>query len=51
MSDIATPTTVKTHLRPIDRDGLMKFAAAGKADPSRRGTNKCTPSSTASTAA
>ena len=35
-----TPTTVKTHLRPIDRDGLMKFAAAGKADPSRRGTNK-----------
>ncbi|SPE29317.1 OsmC-like protein [Burkholderiales bacterium] len=32
--------TVKTYLRPIDRDGLLKFAAAGKADPSRRGTNK-----------
>jgi uncharacterized OsmC-like protein len=33
-------TTVTAYLRPIDRDGLMKFAAAGKADPSRRGTNK-----------
>ena len=33
-------STVKTSLRPIDRDGLMKFAAAGKADPARRGTNK-----------
>ena len=32
--------TVKTYLRPIDRDGLLQFAAAGKADPSRRGTNK-----------
>jgi len=32
--------TVKTYLRPIDRDGLLKFSAAGKADPSRRGTNK-----------
>ena len=32
--------TVKTYLRPIDRDGLSKFAAAGKADPTRRGTNK-----------
>ncbi len=32
--------TVTAYLRPIDRDGLMKFAAAGKADPSRRGTNK-----------
>jgi uncharacterized OsmC-like protein len=40
MSTLAEPTTVKTHLRPIDRDGLMKFAAAGCADPSRRGTNK-----------
>lgn len=30
----------KPTLRPIDRDGLLKFAAAGKADPSRRGTNK-----------
>ena len=32
--------TVTAYLKPIDRDGLMKFAAAGKADPSRRGTNK-----------
>lgn len=36
----ATPQTVKTHLRPIDRDGLMKFAADGRANPARRGTNK-----------
>lgn len=35
-----TPTTVKTWLRPIDRDGLMKFAEMGRNDPSRRGTNK-----------
>ena len=43
MSAILEPTagqTVTAHLRPIDRDGLMKFAAAGRADPSRRGTNK-----------
>jgi len=40
LSTVLEPTTVKTTLRPIDRDGLMKFAAAGKADPSRRGTNK-----------
>ncbi len=33
-------TTVTAYLNPIDRDGLLKFAAAGKADPSRRGTNK-----------
>jgi uncharacterized OsmC-like protein len=36
----AAPQTVKTYLRPIDRDGLAKFAAAGRADPARRGTNK-----------
>ncbi len=40
MTTLAEPTTVKAYLRPIDRDGLMKFAAAGRADPSRRGTNK-----------
>ncbi len=34
------PATVKTQLRPIDRDGLMKFADAGRKDPTRRGTNK-----------
>jgi uncharacterized OsmC-like protein len=33
-------TTVTAYLNPIDRDGLLKFAAAGKADPSRKGTNK-----------
>ncbi|MGV8893913.1 MAG: OsmC family protein [Burkholderiaceae bacterium] len=32
--------TVKTYLRPIDRDGLAKFAAGGKENPERRGTNK-----------
>ena len=40
MSAVLEPTTVTAYLRPIDRDGLMKFAAAGRADPSRRGTNK-----------
>lgn len=40
MSAILEPTTVKTCLRPIDRDGLMNFAAAGRANPERRGTNK-----------
>jgi uncharacterized OsmC-like protein len=40
LSTLAEPTTVKTHLRPIDREGLLKFAAAGRADPTRRGTNK-----------
>jgi uncharacterized OsmC-like protein len=40
MSEILEPTTVKAHLRPIDRDGLMKFAAAGRDNPARRGTNK-----------
>lgn len=33
-------TTVKTFLRPIDRDGLMAFAEQGRKDPARRGTNK-----------
>ncbi len=32
-------TTTKTYLRPIDRDGLAKFAEAGRANPARRGTN------------
>ncbi len=36
----ATPTSVKTHLRPIDRDGLLKFAASGLENPERKGTNK-----------
>lgn len=33
-------STTKTYLRPIDREGLLKFAEAGRADSSRRGTNK-----------
>lgn len=40
MSATLEPTTVKTTLRPIDRDGLMAFAAAGRENPARRGTNK-----------
>lgn len=33
-------TTTKTALRPIDREGLLKFAAAGRENPERKGTNK-----------
>lgn len=36
----AEPTTVRTTLRPIDRDGLAAFAAKGRANPASRGTNK-----------
>ncbi len=36
----SAPTTVKTYLRPIDRDGLMAFADKGRANPASRGTNK-----------
>ncbi|NHN89539.1 OsmC family protein [Acetobacter conturbans] len=32
--------TVSAHLRPIDRDGLLNFADAGRSNPDRRGTNK-----------
>ena len=35
-----TATTVRTYLRPIDRDGLARFAEAGCANPAKRGTNK-----------
>ena len=35
-----TTTTVKTTLRPIDRDGLMAFAEKGRNNPASRGTNK-----------
>jgi uncharacterized OsmC-like protein len=31
--------TIKTYLRPIDRDGLLAFAERGRANPDRRGTN------------
>lgn len=37
---LATPTTVKTSLRPIDREGLMAFAEKGRNNPGSRGTNK-----------
>jgi len=33
-------TTVKTSLRPIDREGLMAFAEKGRNNPGSRGTNK-----------
>jgi len=33
-------TTVKTSLRPIDRDGLLAFAEKGRNNPASRGTNK-----------
>ena len=32
--------TIQTFLRPIDREGLLKFAAGGRENPERRGTNK-----------
>lgn len=40
MSAVLEPTTVKTYLRPIDRDGLLAFAAKGRANPNVRSTNK-----------
>jgi uncharacterized OsmC-like protein len=36
----AEKTTVKTYLRPIDRDGLLGFADKGRNNPNNRGTNK-----------
>lgn len=35
-----TTTTETTYLRPIDREGLLKFAQSGRENPERRGTNK-----------
>src|SRR5205814_2329518 len=40
MSDLSQPLTIRSHLRPIDRDGLMAFAEAGRNNPAKRGTNK-----------
>lgn len=34
------PTTVKSYLRPIDRNGLMAFADKGRNNPASRGTNR-----------
>ncbi len=43
IAETASPATVKAHLRPIDRDGLMTFAEKGRNNPASRGTNKvCT---------
>lgn len=36
----ASQSTIKTHLRPIDREGLLAFAEKGRNNPSSRGTNK-----------
>jgi len=36
----AAPQTVKTCIKPIDRDGLMAFADKGRANPGARGTMK-----------
>lgn len=33
-------TTIRTWLRPIDRDGLLAFAEKGRHNPQSRGTNK-----------
>lgn len=32
--------TVKAHLRPIDRDGLLAFADKGRVNPDAHGTNR-----------
>lgn len=39
-SPSTSPSTVKTYLRPIDRNGLMAFAEKGRNNPASRGTNK-----------
>lgn len=40
MTASPAPKTVTAHLRPIDADGLAKFAEKGRGNPSARGTNK-----------
>jgi len=40
MTTATAPQTVSSHLRPIDRDGLMAFAEKGRNNPGTRGTNK-----------
>jgi uncharacterized OsmC-like protein len=39
MSADSKQTSVQSYLRPIDRDGLMAFAAKGRNNPASRGTN------------
>ncbi|MBC8740325.1 OsmC family protein [Paraburkholderia sp. UCT31] len=36
---VATPQTISTYLRPIDRDGLVAFAEKGRNNPGSRGKN------------
>lgn len=36
----ASQSTLKTYLRPIDREGLLAFAEKGRNNPTSRGTNK-----------
>ncbi|MFT6654357.1 OsmC family protein [Neptuniibacter pectenicola] len=40
MNTAMTPKTVSSHLRSIDRDGLLAFAEKGLNTPGNRGTNK-----------
>ena len=37
---LAETKTETTYLRPIDREGLLKFAQAGRENPERKGINK-----------
>ena len=37
---LADTKTETQYLRPIDREGLLKFAQAGRDNPERKGTNK-----------
>ncbi|MBD8688863.1 OsmC family protein [Rhizobium skierniewicense] len=39
MSQNNAAQTVKSYLRPIDRDGLMAFAERGRQNPNNHGTN------------
>jgi uncharacterized OsmC-like protein len=40
ISMLADTKTETTYLRSIDREGLLKFAQAGRDNPERKGTNK-----------
>ena len=40
LAETTPPATVKAHLRPIDRDGLMTFAEKGRNNPASQGTNR-----------
>ena len=40
MTTATEAKTITTHLRPIDRNGLLAFAEKGRNNPGTRGTNK-----------